>query len=257
MLMEYSIDFRDAFTTSFSAIFYNDFVTNLFDLVYPIGIAAMCVFFLLDMMDTTMHKNFNIEFFIRGLLKFVVALIMLNLLKDLFCWFDTFSNSLIDDLNLDTADLKDYFQVVAERLYIRAAAPGGIASTLKNLSSGLLIFGLFAICILLVNIAVYTVAIRRAIEITIFYIFSPFIVSTMFFGNLTDFFARLKKVLALYLQYPFVCLIVTFGFEIANNFTNNKTVSTSSVAFLAIIVLASTRKLISSSKNDIQRILGS
>lgn len=189
--------------------FQSDYIWDLIgivfnDVILPVGYAFLGMYFLLELLEKTTRDNFNLEQFIRLLIKLLIGKILMDNCLALLQGIQSFADLLSKDIteNASSANIFDYHKLYDLPwykdiiLYVKVLVPG--------------------IVMLAVSVVAKTICITRSIEIVIRAIVAPIGMADIFTeGTRGAGFRYVKKFLAVNLQ-GFMILIIALSMQYIN-----------------------------------------
>ncbi len=247
-----AIDVINAFEKPFNTMMNSALLKGVFNSACSIGTVLMLIYFFIDLEDIALRQNFNVEVFVRNLVKLVVGLAVILNVGPLLSWFNDFGIAVLEEivsskgaLNMSPTfnDAKASANYMLEGSSIFEAPIHGIMVLIVY------IFKFFAFFV------VWMVAIKRALEFSIYYAFSPIIFADVFSNGLTGVVQKMKPIIAIYLQLPYVMILMSLGNVLVDG--SVAVVTTFSSILLTWVVLKSTLSAVSHSKDELDRFLSS
>jgi len=247
-----AINVVEIFKQPLDAVLDSAIVTSLFDTVSTIGITLMLIYFLLDLEEVALRQTFNIEMFVKNLVKFVIAIIVITNVGPILKW----ANDLTTGVLADLAAAQGTFDLTPKIGSAKSVANSILKHSAQSETfSKSLLVDLTFIFTIIIHIVLWIVAIKRAIEIGVYYIVSPIVFADVFSDGLSGVVKRFKPFLASYLQLPYVLIIIALANSIIDKVTGF--VVTSSAVLVAYIALKAVVNGVSRSKDELDRFLES
>ncbi len=242
-----------AFTDLFMG---NDVITNMFNITLPIGLVLTLIYFLIDLEDVAMRQNFSVEYFVRNLTKIVIAYAILSNIGSIFIGFENFIDELVTELPLFEGLGIPQITLESNPALKRVA----FGSSAQPAIGDILGYGPDAFLVCAMNgwimIVVLVVSIKRAMELTVWYVMAPLIFADSYSKKFAGVANKFKRLFAVYMQAPFIMVILGFGqlllgkIEVSNANWMTR-------IFTLFVVMGAIMKQVVSSKADLERVFTS
>lgn len=203
----------DTFDTAKYAIW--NMIVQLYDALKTTGFLFVILYFLIDLMDKTTHDNFNVEHFIRQIIKLLVAIIIINNGMKLLVYAFQLSSAFINSVT--SAQGQATISSNQNATSYATAKLQEMANNLKNTSLGAYIAAIGYRCTLLIpwlgikiaQVIILYMCWSRFIEIGLRAAFAPIGMADMFSNGLHGSgFRYFKKLCAVVLQGMFILAVV-------------------------------------------------
>ncbi len=228
-------------------------IDKMCSITAALGVLFMLLYFFIDLEEVVLRNEFDSEIFIKNLIRFVIAIAVVLNIRTLFNGLDDFLSAVLKDLAMS-----DSLNLAPKLSHAKANAnfilKSGAASekTVYHLETA--IIWLFQ---WLFKFALRFLSVKRAIEITLYSVFAPIIFADVFSGNLYGTVQKFKNILAVYLQVPFILLIMSLGNAFIESFALKAGAATLSAIYLVYLVMSTLLKSIISSKDELEKYFSS
>ena len=247
-----TLDVVKIFSKPFDVLWGSALVNNIFTITSTVGVLLMLVYFFIDLEDIAVRQNFTAETFVKNLAKLIIGISVVSNIGWVIQWVVDFGNGIFADLAITggTFELTPTFNDA-----------GSWANFIKNSSSfseaadNIAIVAVVYFFKLIAFFVLWSVSIKRAIEIGIYYAMSPIIYADVFSNGITGVVQKLKPFLGLMLQLPYVMILISLGNVLVDR--SYSFITTSSSILLTFIVLKTVMSSVSSSKDELERFLNS
>lgn len=246
-------DMENCFPTAVNTVCNNTWLSSLLDIVTPIGIMIMIIYFSIDLMSKSATSNFSTEIFVRSLIKLVIGYIIIincdNLSKGIIDFGDALVEMIKSENNFtytsNSTALIDYIKG-------RGALDGGYWLAFKLITKAFVELAMGVLIGCMVRIVAYS----RAIKLFVYRAVLPMAVADIFgkgiyHGAVTP----IKKILALAVQYPTVyimgiltCIFIN-GVDVLHT---NWLAMLGQIVMIFIVVI----KTIKDSSSDVMQMFG-
>lgn len=200
-------------TLNFKSGAYWGLISNTFNnVILPVGYTLLCLYFLLELLAQTTRDNFNMEHFIRLLIKLLIGKLLMDNCIALLDGLTTFSNAIMNSITVNTTG-------DASRVNADALKRSGLTFWKELALWFKLIIPYLAMVAanLFAKITIYS----RAIELIVRTLMAPIGMADIFAeGMRGSGFKYLKKFLAVNLQGAIILAII-----VAMNFFNQSLVT--------------------------------
>ncbi len=246
-----SLPIVEMFQLPFNAIL--DTFKPVYDLVSVIGIVIMVIFFFIDLQNYVLDKNFDIEILFRNFIKLIIGIAIVGNIGALILGANEFVIALAEDFNgvLEFTLSSDFVKV--ENIATRYQSSGMPVAASESPSLWAISAIVWAMKIA-IYVVIWTLSIKRAIELVAYYILSPIAFADIFSGRVIGVVEKFKGILAVFMELPFVMLAVSFGDLIIKGVLDVS--QSGSAIFVTVLVLIAVLKTVGSSKQMLQKIFG-
>ena len=247
-----AVDIINIFSAPFDAIIGNSLFNNFATMLESVGIVLMLIYFFVDLEDIALRQSFTIETFVKNLAKLVVGLAVILNIGPLMTGVNNFGNAIL-------ADLASY-QGALHLTPTFDTAKGVAQQVLKHTSQSekfdkWIMMGIVGLFQFITQFVLWVVAIKRAIEIGIYYAFAPIIYADVFSNGLAGVAQKLKPLIGAYMQLPYVMILMSLGSLLIEGSVS--VVTTTSSIFLTFVVLKSVLGAVSHSRNELDKFFSS
>lgn len=180
-------------------------LSSLIDIMVPIAIGIMTIYFLIDLMSKSTTSNFSMEIFVRSFIKYVIGFALISNCDALAGGIIAFGDALVAEMP-NTGDFKYSSNSVELLKYLQthSVLQGGYTLAWRLLTKALL----QALMSCIVNLMVKFVVYNRAIKIFIYRVLLPISIADIFGKGLHQgALGPIKRLLGLAVQYPMVYII--------------------------------------------------
>ena len=218
-----------------------------------VGVVLMLIFFFIELQDKVLDKNFDVETLVRSFFKIIIGVAIVTNIGPIILQANEFVIAVANDLGLSNqvSLTTDFFNAQNTAARLNSGLPVAKSEELGFSSITTVAF----IMKVAVFAVLWTLSIKRAIELAIYYIISPIIFSDIFSGQVIGAAGKLKSIVGVFMELPFVMLAVTFGDAIIRGVTS---ISASGAAlFVTVLVLISVLRTVGSAKSTLQTMFSS
>ena len=246
----------DVFNLPFDVIMGSAIMSSTYALTSTLGILFMAIYYFIDLEELALRNQFNIEHFIRNTIKFIIAIIIVNNIGALLQGFNTFVCAIVDDIpGFQEVALSPVAKQGQNMLTSFEHHPQPLSTIIAGSGQGLYLVLLFLLNIL-TRVILWTVSIKRAIDIGVYYALSPMVCADVFSNGVTGSVRKMKRMLAAYMQLPFVVIIMKSGSLIISKITSTNALSMS-VFYITALILFAVNKTVARSKGELETIFSS
>ena len=249
----YSVDF--VFVDTLNLALNNGFTSTLFTIMKTLAFALVLLYFLIDMEQQIFKKDFSLEHVVRGFLKLFIGYACVANVQIVLDAINGITGEIVGLVNTGQGGIRSPVATMIRTWSARLAANG--TSVMLSVTEWIyLTAGVVAGCFILfaLIIVVTTVAVKRALELTVYYILSPIMIADVYSGGTTIAAIRLRRIFALYMQYPFVSLILSFGTQLLTSARLNGALVSGSALYVSILIMWALVKFIAKSKSEVERM---
>lgn len=225
--------------------------TAMYNIVSTIGVILMVVFFMISLQDVVMDKNFNVEILFRNFIKLIIGVAIVTNIGSIVLALNDFVIAVSQDLGFITKVSLSTDFLEAKNVATRMNSRGMPVSSSEGIEMGSFAAVAWFMKIL-IYIVVWVVAIKRAVELSIYYIISPIIFSDIFTNRIIGVAGRLKRILGIYMELPFVMLTISFGDVVIKSIAGFS--QSSSALLVTVLALFTVLKTVGSAKSYVQTI---
>ncbi len=225
--------------------------TAMYNVVSTVGIILMVVFFMISLQDVVMDKNFNVEILFRNFMKLIIGVAIVTNIGSIVLALNDFVIAVSTDLGFQTQVSLSTDFLEAKNVATRFNKVGMPVTESEGLEMGSIV-GIAWFMKMLIYIVVWVVAIKRAIELSIYYIISPIIFSDIFTNRIIGAAGRLKRILGVYMELPFVMLTISFGDIVVKRIAGIS--QSGSAILITVLALFTVLKTVGSAKSYVQTI---
>lgn len=163
-------------------------MSTAYDVMLPIGMALLVLYFLIEILSDTTMDNFNTEHFVKKLLVLAVCAIVIIEGPNILAGLSGFGDAMLEDTSAAISEaLGDGNYTKSWAIYDRAFSDDdGIFSTisLALYAIGVILDNLvFYLLMLVVIMVIYFTALGRALELVIRFLFAPLGIAPLVCGN--------------------------------------------------------------------------
>lgn len=180
-------------------------LSSLIDIIVPIAVGIMTIYFLVDLISKSTTANFSMEIFVRSFIKYVIGFALISNCDALAGGIIKFGDALVAEMS--TAGDFQYSTKSVELLkYLQThfMLAGGYRLAWRLIFKAILQVAMSSMVNLMVKFVVY----NRAIKIFIYRVLLPISVADIFGRGLHQgALSPIKRLLGLAVQYPMVYII--------------------------------------------------
>lgn len=163
-------------------------MASAYDVMMPVGMALLVLYFLIEILSDTTMDNFNTEHFVKKLLVLAICAIVIIEGPNLLSGLAKFGDAMLADTEAAlSAGMSDTDFPLSLKIYSRAYdGDGGIFSTigLALYAIGVILDNIvFYLLMLVVIMVIYFTALGRALELIIRFLFAPLGIAPLVCGN--------------------------------------------------------------------------
>ncbi len=163
-------------------------MSTAYDVMLPIGMALLVLYFLIEILSDTTMDNFNTEHFVKKLLVLAICAIVIIEGPNILAGLSGFGDAMLEDTsNAISEALGDGNYVKSWKIYNRAySGDDGVFGTisLALYAIGVILDNLvFYLLMLVVIMVIYFTALGRALELVIRFLFAPLGIAPLVCGN--------------------------------------------------------------------------
>lgn len=255
MFMSNLSNITDIFNKPLELLINNANVNNVFDTISSIATVLMVIYFLIDLTDIAMREQFNLEVFVKNFAKLIIAYAIVLNIKSIIIGIDNLVQAIVTDANFANISTPTLGTTNSVRSYA-ARLNAGIPLTFgEALSLGINMIIHFCFNFF-VQFAIVFVGIKRALYLGFYYVLSPMLVADAFSNGIVGAITKIKRILALYLQLPYVYLACHVVEGIRMSMSIGSITAGMSSFFVTMILLWTLVKSINNSQQEITRMFG-
>ena len=248
------IDVLTIFNKPFNLVVNNSLMDGILSVTSTIGMLFMLIYFLIHLEDLVIKQQFTLGHIVVDFSKLIVGFIVVSNIGKILVGFDTFVQGIVTDLGIPTTlQMTPDFQE-AHNAARRMSILEHQTSISENIDMGGAIALAWVFAIIL-HFVLWSVAIKRALELGVYYALAPIIFADLFSSGISGVAARLKRALAIYMQLPFVLIAVSLGRVLM--VASVETQITASSVYVICLILIAINKTVAGSKTELERIFSS